>query len=127
MRTASILLIIGQAFFLIGLVEFFLTHFHRQNSVVRYIADRSLWLYLTHVPALPFLILLIRPEGWSAWVQTITLSLAVTGLSFVSYDLLLAHTPLVRLFGPGGPSPGFRPACDPDPVMPRIRPGSRIA
>lgn len=90
---------------------------NQNNSVLRYLADASYWVYLVHLPVL-FVIQVQLLDIAADWRVKFAISVVATlGIAFASYQLLVRHTVLGRLLN--GP---WRPVDERDiDVKPRAR------
>lgn len=71
--------------------------FDQPNTVVRYVADASYWLYLVHLPIVVWLQIAFAelPLHWS--LKLIAVSVLTVGISLVLYDLFVRSTLIGRV------------------------------
>ena len=63
----------------------------------RYFSDASYWLYLVHLPLTLWVPGLLSPFGWSPFIKSgITLAVT-TGVTVLTYHLLVRSTPIGTL------------------------------
>lgn len=91
---------VGAAFSACGLIGLFQKFFDRPTPVGRYLVDTALWIYLIHLPLIPYLIWWVQPAGGAWWVSSLGGMIVVAGVSLVLFELLIRPTPLVHIFGP---------------------------
>jgi len=82
---------------LFGLIGLFLRRFNdRPTPAVRYLADSSYWIYLTHFPIVGLVQVVLYPVAWPAWAKFAT-SLGVTlGFGLLSYQGLVRNSVVGR-------------------------------
>ena len=84
-----------------GFLGFFQRFLDRPTWLGRYLADTAFWIYLVHQD---LLIALVLPwvRGWklSPFPQAVCAVAITTLIAIVSFEVLVRHTPLRRLFGP---------------------------
>ena len=103
---------VGTAYSTSGFLGFFQRFLDRPTRLGRYFADTALWIYLAHLPLIPYLIWWIEPGRTAWWGSTFAGMFVVTGVALVLFELCVRPTPLVHVFGP--PSPR-RPGPDKSP------------
>ena len=114
----------GAAYTTCAFVGFFQRYLDRPSRLGRYFADTALWIYLVHLPLIPYLIWWIQPTRSSWWGASLTGMILVTGVSLILYELIVRPTPLVYVFGPPRPRqvvPPVAPAVEG--VAPELAPG----
>ena len=111
---------LGSAYSALGFLGVFQRYFQHPSAAVRYLADTALWVYLIHLPLIPYVIGWVEPSRSAWWVSTAGGMLLVTGVSLALYELIVRPTPLVWLYGP--PSPRRHPVSTPPGEHP-IKPG----
>ncbi|MFO0887760.1 MAG: acyltransferase family protein [Isosphaeraceae bacterium] len=94
---------VGAAFTSCAFLGFFQRYLDRPTRAGRYFADTILWVYLAHLPLIPYLLWWIQPGRAAWWVDTLAGMVVVTGVSLVLFELLVRPTPLVHVFGPPRP------------------------
>lgn len=104
---------VGAAYTATGFLGFFQRYLNRPSRASRYFADTALWIYLIHMPLIPYLIWWIQPSRTAWWGATLAGIVLVTGVALVLFELLVRPTPLVHVFGPASPR---RPASEPAPA-----------
>lgn len=63
-----------------------------ENSVLRYLADSSYWLYLLHLGLIGALGLLVADLPWPWWIKITITFTGTVALLLGSYELLVRHT-----------------------------------
>ena len=81
----------GMCFGLIGLFRALLP---RERRGVRYLSDSSYWMYVTHLPAVLVAQAVVRDWELPAEVKFLLISVVVTALLLLSYQLLVRYTPI---------------------------------
>lgn len=75
-RTAAI---IGQSLFAwsasLGCIGLFKACLSKESSRVRYMSDASYWLYVTHLPLVVWMQMVVLPYPWPAWLKVLTISM----------------------------------------------------
>lgn len=100
-RLGSFLLYgLGTAFSAFGFIGFFQQFLDHPTRAGRYIADTSLWIYLVHLPLIPYLLWWFEPWRSAWWAGSLAGMVVVTGVTLVMFELLVRPTPLVHVFGP---------------------------
>jgi len=91
---------IGSACSTCGFIGFFLRFLDHPTRIGRYFADTALWIYLIHLPLIPYLIWWAQPSSGPWWTGSLAGMVVVTGVSLVLFELLIRPTPLNHLYGP---------------------------
>lgn len=91
---------VGAAYSVLGFLGVFQRYLNWPNSVVRYFADTALWVYLVHLPLIPYVIGWVEPWRTSWWEASIGGMLVVAGASLALYELLVRPTVLMYVYGP---------------------------
>lgn len=66
----------------------------RKNVVLRYLADGSYWVYIMHMPVVFYLQFLFHGIGLPLWLEFFVISALTIGAGYLSYALLVRHTPI---------------------------------
>jgi hypothetical protein len=106
---------LGTAYSTFGFLGFFQRFLDRPTKIGRYIADTALWIYLVHLPLIPYLLWWIEPWRSAWWASSIAGMIIVTGVTLVVFELIVRPTPLVYVFGPAS---SRRRAADRSPRIP---------
>lgn len=114
-RGAFALYSLGSAYSACGFLGLFQRYLNRPSRVGRYFADTALWIYLIHLPLIPYVIQWTEPSRSAWWVATIGGMVLVTGVSLLTFELFIRRTPLNYVFGPATAlrSPAERPLSAP--------------
>lgn len=91
---------VGAAYSAFGFLGFFQRYLNQPSRIGRYLADTALWVYLVHLPLIPYVIGWVEPWRTSWWEATLGGMLLVTGICLALYELIVRPTPLVYLYGP---------------------------
>jgi hypothetical protein len=91
---------VGAAYTACGFLGFFQRYLDRPSQASRYFADTALWIYLIHMPLIPYLIWWIQPSRTAWWSASLAGMVLVTAVSLVMFELFVRPTPLVHIFGP---------------------------
>jgi hypothetical protein len=91
---------VGAAFNTFAFVGFFQRYLNKPTRLGRYLADTILWVYLVHIPLIPFLLGWIQPGRAPWWVDSLAGMALITGVALLLYELIVRPTPLVHVFGP---------------------------
>lgn len=91
---------VGSAFTTCGFIGLFQKYLDRPTRVGRYLVDTALWIYLIHLPLIPYLMWWIQPSSGAWWSATFAGMVVVTGAALVLFELFVRPTPLVCIFGP---------------------------
>ena len=94
---------LGTAYSTFGFLGFFQRFLNRPTKIGRYIADTALWIYLAHLPLIPYLLWWFEPWRSAWWASSIAGMVIVTGVTLVVFELVVRPTPLVYVFGPASP------------------------
>lgn len=94
---------IGTASSGLGWLGMFQRYFDRPTASGRYLADTALWVYLVHLPLIPYLMWWVQPNSGPWWASSLAGVVLVTGVSLVLYELVVRGTPLVWIYGPSTP------------------------
>jgi surface polysaccharide O-acyltransferase-like enzyme len=94
---------VGSAFTTCGFIGLFQKYLDRPTRVGRYFVDTALWIYLIHLPLIPYLMWWIQPSSGAWWSATFGGMVVVTAASLVLFELFIRPTPLVYIFGPPSP------------------------
>ena len=78
----------------LGLIGLFRALLPRERRGVRYISDSSYWMYLAHLPAVVVAQAVVRDWDLPAEVKFLMISVVVTALLLLSYQLLVRYTPI---------------------------------
>ena len=81
----------GMCFGLMGLFRVLLAV---ERRGVRYLSDSSYWLYLAHLPVVVAAQAMVRDWNLPAEAKFVTISVAVTGLLLLTYQLFIRYTPI---------------------------------
>ena len=81
----------------------------------RYLADASYWIYIIHLPLVMAaqVLMLEAPLPW--WGKLMAVTVGVTAVSLISYELLVRHTFIGR--GLNGRRIPWRRRPDPAPAL----------
>lgn len=93
----------GAAYSTCGFIGFFQKYLDRPTAVGRYFADTALWIYLAHLPLIPYLMWWVQPANSAWWTASLAGMVIVTGVALVLFELLIRPTPLVHIYGPPSP------------------------
>ena len=94
---------------LFGSIGLFLRVFDRQTPAIRYMADASYWIYLTHFPIVGLAQIGMYNLPWTATAKFLVALSVTLGFGLLSYQGAVRHTALGRwLHGPRG-RPGVLP------------------
>jgi peptidoglycan/LPS O-acetylase OafA/YrhL len=91
---------LGTAYSSMAFIGFFQRFLNQPTRMGRYLADASLWIYLVHLPLIPYLIWWVQPASGPWWIGSLAGMALVTAVSLVMYELLVRPTPLNFVFGP---------------------------
>jgi len=64
----------------------------RPNTVIRYLADASYWVYLVHLPIVVWLQVVVGNIHAPWWVKLASVTLTTIGIALVSYDAFVRST-----------------------------------
>jgi peptidoglycan/LPS O-acetylase OafA/YrhL len=79
---------------LIALVGLASRHLDRPRPRLRYLADSSYWIYLSHLTPMVLLIALLGGSGLGTAAQFLLVTLGSLAFSLATYPLLVRHTPI---------------------------------
>lgn len=65
-----------------------------RHGLLRYIADSSYWVYIIHLPVLMLIQIHLSDASMSIWVKFLISSTATIAIGFLSYAILVRHTPV---------------------------------
>jgi glucans biosynthesis protein C len=75
-----------------GLTGLFVKRFNRSHPAVRYVADASYWIYLTHLPLVMFLQVLLQPYAWNVLLKFTVVNAATLLVLFGTYQWFVRYT-----------------------------------
>lgn len=75
-----------------GLMGLFLRVFRRENARIRYISDSAYWLYLAHIPVVPFLHVIAAQVSAPLLVKYFAVTAVAFVLLFLSYEHMVRYT-----------------------------------
>lgn len=84
----------GMTFGMMGMFRSLLT---KEDSRIRYMSDASYWLYLAHLPLIVIGQVIVRNWQIPAVFKLAIVSVVVTAMLIVSYELFVRYTPLGTL------------------------------
>jgi peptidoglycan/LPS O-acetylase OafA/YrhL len=100
---------------LIGLADRYLG---RPRPALRYLADSSYWIYLSHMPALVLLVALVTATTFGTASQFGIVTIGSLAASLVTYALFVRYTPIGRVLnGPRLRRQVKKPKVNPRPVL----------
>ncbi len=106
---------------LIALVGLAHRYIVRPRPALRYLADASYWIYLSHMPAVVLLVALFGATALGTAPKFALVTVGALAFSLITYPLLVRYTAIGRLLnGPRQRSPRPNPPAKPSPVP---RPG----
>jgi peptidoglycan/LPS O-acetylase OafA/YrhL len=79
-----------------GLVGVAVTYAHRERPVVRYLADASYWVYLTHLGWVCTLQLALADLGWPWALKFVVILGGSLAATLLTYQVLVRATPIGR-------------------------------
>jgi peptidoglycan/LPS O-acetylase OafA/YrhL len=79
---------------LLALVGLATRYLNRSRPVLRYMADSSYWIYLSHLPAMVLAIALVGGAGLGIAPSFLLVTGAALAFSMVTYPLVVRHTPI---------------------------------
>lgn len=101
---------------LVGLAHRYLS---RPRPALRYLADASYWIYLSHMPAAVLLVALAGTTTLGTGPQFIVVSAGALAFSLATYPVLVRYTAVGTLLnGPRSRDRRSRPAVAPAPILP---------
>ena len=80
-----------------GLMGVFLRYFQTANDRVRYLADASYWMYLTHFPFTIWIPVLLSGTSWPAVAKFLVVLLLTTVVTLVSYSRFVRNGAIGRV------------------------------
>ncbi|MFO0014605.1 MAG: acyltransferase family protein [Planctomycetota bacterium] len=88
--------IFGQSLFAwsasLGCIGLFRACLSRQSPGVRYMSDASYWLYVTHLPLVIWMQMVVLPYPWPAWLKLVMISAATVALLLAIYHVEVRST-----------------------------------
>jgi peptidoglycan/LPS O-acetylase OafA/YrhL len=69
------------------------------SAFIRYLADASYWIYLTHLPIVIFLQIALAELALFWGLKLLVIFVMTVGICLVSYQLFIRHTSLKKIFG----------------------------
>ena len=81
----------GMCFGLVGLFRVLLP---KERRGIRYLSDSSYWLYLAHLPLVVVAQMIVRDWDLRSGVKFLMISVVVTALLLLSYQLFVRYTPI---------------------------------
>jgi glucans biosynthesis protein C len=102
-------------FALIGLANRYLT---RPRPALRYLADSSYWIYLSHMPALVLLVALVTATTLGTASQFGIVTAGSLAVSLITYALFVRYTPIGNVLNGPRQRPGKTPAFASNPALP---------
>jgi glucan biosynthesis protein C len=75
-----------------GLMGLFLRLFRRENARIRYVSDSAYWLYLAHIPLVPFLHVIAAQVSAPLLVKYFAVNAVALTVLFLSYEYLVRYT-----------------------------------
>ncbi len=115
---------LGTALSAVGFLGFFQRFLNRPTRLSRYFADTALWIYLVHLPLIPYLMWWIEPSRAAWWGSSLAGMILVTGVCLVLFELCVRPTILMHVFGP---PIARRPAADRSAAIDSLATGSAAA
>lgn len=114
-RTGTFLIYgVGAAYSALGFLGGFQRYMNRPSPSTRYLADTALWIYLIHLPLIPYVIAWVEPWKATWWEASIGGMLLVTAICLALYELLVRTTPLIYIYGPANATKNIAKARDSD-------------
>jgi hypothetical protein len=95
---------VGAAYSVLGFLGVFQRYLNRPSRHVRYLADTALWVYLVHLPLIPYVMGWIEPWRTTWWEGSIGGMALVTGICLAAYELIVRPTFLIYIYGPSTPA-----------------------
>lgn len=100
---------------LIGLADRYL---NRPRPALRYLADSSYWIYLSHMPALVLLVAVVTTTTLGAAAQFGIVTIGSLAASLATYALFVRYTTIGRVLnGPRLRQQPKKPKVDPRPIL----------
>jgi len=75
-----------------GLMGLFLRLFRRESARIRYVSDSAYWLYLAHIPLVPFLHVITVQISAPLLVKYFAVNATALTVLFLSYEYLVRYT-----------------------------------
>ncbi len=75
-----------------GLLGLFLRYLNRRQPAIRYLADSSYWLYLTHLPLVLWLQIWLTGFAWPIWLKFLLVNGLTMGVLLLSYHVFVRYT-----------------------------------
>lgn len=88
----SVLYAVIMVFLVYGCLGAFQALCQSHSPVWRYLADSSYWVYLIHIPLIPFFEILIFDRPWPSWIKFPLLCLVSLTVLYASYHYLVRST-----------------------------------
>lgn len=66
----------------------------RKNRLLRYVGDGSYWVYIMHLPVVFYLQFLFHSIDLPLWIEFFVISALTLSVGYLSYALLVRHTPV---------------------------------
>lgn len=66
----------------------------RESALLRYISDGSYWVYIIHLPIVMYLQFVFHSIDLPLWLEFFVISALALGAGYVSYAVLVRHTPI---------------------------------
>lgn len=82
----------------LGIIGVAVLYFNQANRLTRYLADASYWTYLVQMPLIVSLQFYLSASSWNMFAKYLAVVLLSYLLCLGSYQLLIRHTPLKKLF-----------------------------
>ena len=101
--TPEMTFVLGLRSILTGLLAWYLSFLcllgsyrflNQKNLVLRYIADGSYWVYIVHLPIVFYLQAIFHNKDLPIIVEFCLISAITLGVGYVSYAILVRHTPI---------------------------------
>jgi peptidoglycan/LPS O-acetylase OafA/YrhL len=67
---------------------------NKQNSILKFVADSSYWVYIIHLPVLWYIQFALMDMTFSILIQFLISSLGTVIVGLISYVILVRRTPL---------------------------------
>jgi glucan biosynthesis protein C len=83
----------------IAIVGLFHRYLDRPHAALRYVADSSYWIYLSHMPAMVLLVALVGATALAVGPQLAAITIGSFAFSLATYAAFVRHTPLGRVLG----------------------------
>lgn len=76
----------------LGLMVLVRRRLSRENRTIRYLSDSSYFLYLTHLPLVIALQVVVRDWAWPSLLKLVLIGVVVTAVLLVLYDVAVRYT-----------------------------------